>query len=927
MASFSAPERWRQLESLFYRALELKAEERTAFVENCCVDDPELKSELQALLHSVDNTVDLVDQSIHVAARQVTLASDRPAVLPGTHLSHYELGPMLGRGGMGQVYLANDTRLKRKVAVKLLAPQLIRDQIALRRFEHEALAASALNHPNIITIYEFGKVDDLHFIVSEFVEGTTLRTKVMQGQIEVNHALDIVIQIGRALSAAHSHGIIHRDVKPDNVIIRHDGIVKVLDFGIAKLVANPSAAAKPKAATATLSTTQPGIVMGTAKYMSPEQARGIDVDPRSDIFSLGVVLYEMLAGKAAFDGETSSDVVAAILRAEPIPLVQFVPSLPVRLEHIVNQALCKDRSSRYQTMDEFVRELRELKTDLEFQAKLQYSHGRSEAAQPVSAAASQPASIRTARSADHSSSSDQILRFAPHSALRFPAKMAVPVIAGILVLILGLLMFRKANPGAGLTSPRSLAILPFRNLKQDPGTDFLGFSLADAIITKLGYISDFVVRPSTSVDRYRNQVIDPRKVGADLNVSTLLTGTFIKEGDDLRINTQLIDVRQDKILWRDSINLKYDKLLSVQDRVSQEIIKGLQLKLSPAEAENLKPEKPINGLAYEYYLRGVDLYSLNEFSAAIKMLEQSSAIEPNYAPTWAYLGRAYTTNASLQFGGHDLYRKAQLAYEKAIALNPALTEPRIYMANLLTDTGRVEQAVPLLRAVLQMNPNNAEAHWELGYAYRFGGMLQESVAECEQARQFNPQVKINSSALNGYLYLGQFDKFMQSLPVNDSAYILFYRGLSEYYLRNYEQASNDFDRAYQADPDLLQAKVGKALGFSIAHQPAQGLELLQRTAAEIDERGVMDAEGIYKLAQAFAVLGDQASALRMFRRSIDGGFFCYPYFVTDPLLSNIRKQAEFGTLLSQAQQRHEQFKARFFSPIENLTSDSQKNPT
>jgi tetratricopeptide (TPR) repeat protein len=256
-------------------------------------------------------------------------------------------------------------------------------------------------------------------------------------------------------------------------------------------------------------------------------------------------------------------------------------------------------------------------------------------------------------------------------------------------------------------------------------------------------------------------------------VDTLLTGSFIKDGDDLRITAQLIDAKLDKILWRDSIDVKYDKLLTVQDRVSQQIIKELEVNLSPREAENLKPEKPISAVAYEYYLRGIDLYSLNEFSAAIEMLQKSTAVEPTYAPAWANLGRAYTTNASLQFGGREDYGKAQAAYEKAIALNPALVEPRIYMANLLTDTGRVEQAVPLLRSVLRDSPNNAEAHWELGYAYRYAGMLEESVAESEKARHIDPLVKINSSAMNSYLYLGEYQKFLQSLPAKDFVYIIY----------------------------------------------------------------------------------------------------------------------------------------------------------
>jgi tetratricopeptide (TPR) repeat protein len=346
--------------------------------------------------------------------------------------------------------------------------------------------------------------------------------------------------------------------------------------------------------------------------------------------------------------------------------------------------------------------------------------------------------------------------------------------------------------------------------------------------------------------------------------------------------------------------------------VSQQIIKELELNLSPREAENLKPDKKISTAAYEYYLRGIDLYSLNEFAAAIKMLEKSTAIEPNYAPSWAHLGRAYTTNASLQFGGREDYGKAQVDYEKAIALNPALVEPRIYMANLLTDTGRVEQAVPLLRSVLQDSSNNAEAHWELGYAYRFAGMLKESVAECEKARQIDPLVKINSSAMNSYLYLGEYEKFLRSLPANDSVYINFYRGFGEYYLNNHDQAAQEFDRAFEKDPSLLPANVGKALSYSIRRDNAGGLKLLRQTESKIEERGVSDAEGIYKVAQAYAVLGDKVSALHMLHLSVESGFFCYTYFARDPLLQNLRAAPEFQTLMSQALHRHQQFKSAFF---------------
>jgi len=918
MASSSSSDRWRQLEALFYEALEVKPEARPDFLDEKCNGDTELRKEVETLLDSAEKPMDFLEKPVLEAARRMVGENPHETIASGTQLAHYRIISMLGAGGMGQVYLAEDMQLRRKVALKMLAPELTRDERGLRRFEHEAHAASALNHPNILTIHEFGQANGLHFIASEFIEGVTLRQRLVNGKLELNAAVDIAIQMASALAAAHASGIVHRDIKPDNVIVRTDGIVKVLDFGIAKLSGRRTGETiRHRVSAVAASTSEPGMVLGTAKYMSPEQARGIEVDARSDIFSLGAVIYEMVTGRSAFEGETASDIIAEILKLEPPPPVEFAPEVPHELERIISKALRKDRESRYQTVRDLFIDLQDFKKEIEFQAQLQRSArpaGRSSDAAKSVNGVLRKVGLEPAKPGSGGRKPVRGETLDPGPEITYWRRRMLAGLAVVLfaVLVTGYFIVRKSPMPPTSARPRSLAILPFRNLKQDPETDFLGFSLADAVITKIGYINALTVRPSSSVDKYRNQIIDPKKVAADLNVDTLLTGSFIKDGDDLRITTQLIDVKPDRILWQDTIDLKYDKLLTVQDHVSQQIIKGLELNLSPAEAANLKPGNPINSQAYEYYLRGVDLYSLNEFGAAIKMLEKSAAMEPNYALTWAYLGRAYTTNASLQFGGREDYGKAQAAYEKAMALNPALVEPRIYMANLLTDTGRVERAVPLLRSVLQTSPNSAEAHWELGYAYRFGGMLKESVAECENARQYNPQVKINSAALNSYLYQGEYAKFMQSLPSNDSVYILFYHGFGQYYLNNYERAAKDFDHAFERDPSLLPADVGKALSYSIRHDNASGLELLRQTEGKIEEHGVTDAEGIYKVAQAYAVLGDKASALHMLRHSIGGGFFCYPYFVRDPLLQNIRNEPEFQALMSQARQRHEQFKARFF---------------
>ncbi|MDQ2839913.1 MAG: tetratricopeptide repeat-containing serine/threonine-protein kinase [Acidobacteriota bacterium] len=886
--------RWQLIEEIFHHALTQPEVNRAAFLESACAGDEQLKREVESLLGFSEPPSGLLERAVQEAANE--FVRHQPETLPrGSRLDHYEILEPLGAGGMGRVYLALDLRLKRKVAVKVLSPGLILDNGALRRFEGEAQAVSALNHPNILTIFEFGHADGLDFMAAEFIEGPTLRELLDLGKLDRSSAVDIAIQVCTALAAAHASGVVHRDIKPENVMVRADGVVKILDFGIAKLLEAPPSSGRNESVWT--SHTGVGAVLGTPRYMSPEQARGTALDSRTDIFSFGALLYEMVAGRAAFDGDTTSDVIAEILKGDPLPLADVVPEVPAELRRIIGKALQKERDRRYQTARDLLTDLQSFKQQIELGQRL------------VGTGNATPAQLPSLRK---SSSSEFGISQARGSSARnrFGVAAAAAAIAVVLVLAY-LALKRPAVTSPNASGAKSLAVLPFQNLKQDPASDFLKFSLADAIITKLGYVKALAVRPSSTIERYRNTTGDLRKIASELGVNMLLTGAFIREGDDLRVTTQLVDAKRDVIMWRDTLDVKYSKLLTVHDQVSQRVVKGLELRLSPAEEERLKPEPPIDSSAYEYYLRGTDLYSIGDFLPAIAMLEKSASIAPDYALTWAHLGRAYTTNASLEFGGREQYRKAQTAYEKAIALSPALPEPRIYMANLLTDTGRVEQAVPLLRVALQSSPNNAEAHWELGYAYRFGGMLTESVLECERARQLDPEVKINSSALNSYLYLGEYDKFLDSLPANDSSYLVFYRGFAEYYKRDFSEAARHFDRAYELTPSLLQAQVGEALRRGIAHQNERGLKLLRATEANIDASGVSDAEAMYKVAQAYAALGDKTSALHVLRRTIDGGFFCASYFDRDPLLDSLRGEHGFKALMNQARRRQEQFRQRF----------------
>jgi DNA-binding winged helix-turn-helix (wHTH) protein/TolB-like protein len=406
--------------------------------------------------------------------------------------------------------------------------------------------------------------------------------------------------------------------------------------------------------------------------------------------------------------------------------------------------------------------------------------------------------------------------------LIFLSSVGFAILLGVIVLP----NFLHLRSGKAQTlPPRSLAILPLHNSGQDSSSDFLGFSLADVLITKLSYLSSLSVRPSAAIEKYRGTTIDLQRVATDLKVDNVLTGSFIRDGDNLRITYQLVDAKTDKILGQGVIDLKYDNLLTVQDKVASQLVSELQLRLSPSEAERLKPENPRSPLAYEYFLQGLDFHGKHKFPLAIRMLEKSTEIDPDYAPAWAYLGASYNSDAAFEFGGREQYRRAQAAYERALAIQPNLLDAQIFFANLLVDTGQVEKAVPLLRDALKTNPNYAAAHWELGYAYRFAGMLDESVAECERARKLDPLVKANGSVLNTYLYLGQYQKFLESLPVDDSSFVLFYRGFGEFQEKEFDQASRDFDRAYELDPTLY-AGIGKALSDSIHQRQGEGLDLL-----------------------------------------------------------------------------------------------------
>ena len=492
------PERWQQVKQIFQSALERNPAERSAFLNQACADDPALRSEVESLISSHDQAGDSIEAMAMEAATEM-LAYEQAGRIVGQQIGHYQVLSHIGRGGMGEVFLAQDNSLGRKVALKLLRSDFTGIEERLRRFQQEARAASALNHPNILTIYEIGHDGSLQFMATEYVEGETLRQHLSRARMTVGQTLDVAVQVASALAAAHQAGIIHRDIKPENIMVRTDGNVKVLDFGLAKLAETKTV--DTAALTLPQVETEPGVVMGTVSYMSPEQARGLTVDTRTDIWSLGVMIYEMAAGRQPFEGETASDVMSLILQKEPLPLAHSWPEVPAELERIVRKALRKDKEERYQTIKDLLIDLRNLRKELELSAEMERS------APPTGRAMS---SGQSAAATAHSASSAEyiVTEIKQHK-----RGLAVALAAMILLSVAGIAYYFGRG---GKTAIDSIAVLPLVNTGGDPNTEYLSDGISEALINSLTELQQLKVIARTTAFRYKGKEIDPQAVGREL---------------------------------------------------------------------------------------------------------------------------------------------------------------------------------------------------------------------------------------------------------------------------------------------------------------------------------------------------------------------------------------------------------------------------
>jgi TolB-like protein len=750
------PERYQQIDQIFQAALAQDPARRAAFLDEVCSDDEPLRKEVESLITSDEGGLSFINEPAFEMAARV-LASDEPALSAGDHIDRYEVVSLLGSGGMGEVYLVHDEKLDRKIALKLLPSHFTTNQERLRRFQQEARATSALNHPNIITIHEIGQVDDRHFIATEYVEGETLRQRMRRGRLSMDEALDIAIQVCGALAAAHKAGIVHRDIKPENIMLRQDGYVKVLDFGLAKLTDQGERIA-PVNATDTVDVSS-ALIMGTVKYMSPEQAQGLSVDPRSDLFSIGTVLYEMVTGKAPFVGDTNRDLIKAVLEDEPLLLEEHSLEIPSGLRSILSKTFRKDREERYQTAEELLLDLKKL-------TQHQTAHAQ--------------------------------------SFLRQKAGLFAALVVVATLVVVGLQFARNSRTRVNVAPARkSIAVLPFKSISGDSADEYLRQGIAEAIITKLTGVRELVVRPLASVAKYGARDLDPITVGKQLGVDVVLDGQIQRIGDQYRVTVQLWQVTDGASLSSYTCDDTCAKIFELEDSISQRAVNALAIRLTNQEQEYLAKRYTESKEAYDLYLRGRYFFDQNVpegYANSVEFFNQAIKLDPNYAPAYAGLSDAYNqmawedprtsidlmkkskaaANTALQIDD-DLaevhvsvatvklmydwdWPGAQAEYERAIALKPNYALAWNKYSYGLAFVGQFDKAIETSKVELALDPLSVTANVDLGIIYVYTRHPDEAIRQLQKVIEMDPKLPVAHLFLvYAYFEKGMYDDVVREV--------------------------------------------------------------------------------------------------------------------------------------------------------------------
>jgi eukaryotic-like serine/threonine-protein kinase len=794
-------------------------------------------------------------------------------------IAHYRVIRPIGAGGMGEVYLAEDGRLGRKVALKILPAHFTAQPERVRRFELEARAASALNHPNILTIYDIGRVaaegGSVHYIATEYVEGRTLRERLRQSPLACREAVEVAAQVALALAASHAAGVTHRDIKPENVMLRPDGYVKVLDFGLAKLTEPSLPPTNPEAATVVRAETEPGMVMGTASYMSPEQARGLKVDHRSDLFSLGVVLYEMVAGRVPFAGATMSDVLAALLRAEHEPLSRGIAGTPAELDRIVARALCKDCAARYQTADDVLADLTRLRRRLEFETE----RGR----------------LMTGGEGEATRLDSELhtLLLAPPGATE-QTQAAAP---------------RRPRLKRAIDS---LAVLPFVNAGTDADAEYLSDGITESLINGLSQLPKLRLVPRSTVFRVHKESggdLDPQAVGQELGVRAVLTGRVQPRGEWLIIKAELIDVVAERQVWGEHYRRKLTNIFTLQEEIAKEISAQLRLRLGGAGKRRLVKRYTENAEAYQLYLKGRYYASSKRteewIRKGIEHFQRAIDLDPNYALAYAGMADAYSFLASSTGGWtpRDAYPKARAAALKALELDESLGEAHCALGfyHLLYDWDLAAAEREFLRAI-ELNPDYGNAHDGYAFYLKAVGRSAEAISECEKLQPLDPLSPFAHVSLGwAYYFARDFEravaegrKALELDPQSGFAHRII--GLACGQLGRHEEAVAALQKALDSAPGvpLYVAHLGHAYALAGEVYGAR------RALAELGELARRQYVSAYYFAVVHLGLGRPEEALKWLEKAYEERAGFIVYLKVEPLFDALRADARFEDLLRRA---------------------------
>jgi serine/threonine protein kinase/tetratricopeptide (TPR) repeat protein len=801
----------------------------------------------------------------------------------GQTLGNYKILQKLGAGGQGTVYKATDNKLGRTVVIKVLPAELTVKDTNLKRFAREARLASALDHPNICTIFDLDEAEGLHFIAMQHVEGRNVRQLVNGRPLELESALRIGIQVVDALTAAHARGIIHRDIKSGNVMVTDSGQVKVLDFGLAKLLDETEAATSGIHQT---ELTEVGVPYGTATYAAPEQARGDRVDARADIFSTGVLLYEMLTGTWPFRGKSTVDVRHAVLHDAPKPLAEARPGqTPARLQSILDRAMAKDPRDRYQNISEMGDELRSVLQEVSSGATFEVTAAPARhlaGANPVSRAMRW---LKTLTGSEPHTSSPQ-LTSAPE--------------AGI-----------QETPFTTITDreKKSLAVLPFKNLNNNPESSFYEFALADAVITELARIRSLVVRPSSVMSKYQGQPADPRDVGRELNVDAVLSAGFIHVGERFRVTAQLLDVASGEILWSDRIDAAAADIIAVQDEITQRIVDGLRLELSPDEQAGLAQPATVNAEAYEEFLRGRDRFARfifrtvaeSDCDAAIQHFNRAIELDDTFGLAYDGLGACHVNRVFKGLGGAEDFERAEAAFGKALAIDPNIIEARMLMVFVYLWRGQKQKAREEVARMRREAPNEAVVHFVKATLHRLDGEYDRALRSYDRLVHLDPAafVVVSYNRALIFIYQGKFAEAQRELdraasvePNNPLLKTI--RALTLYYTRQVDPATALLREALEQNPNLhgVRPFLGMCLSALGQHEAARAelTEETKRTAS-------VDPDIAYAVASVYALEGEPDEAFEWLNRSAALGNENRPCFAHDPNLASLRADARFEDLI------------------------------